>query len=74
MELFYPCLSVGFRGPKSKKRYGGIVLDDTDVSGRRSKTTKEGKEVARVWCAMWHGVTVPHSTVVPRSQFGSGLP
>jgi len=44
-----------FRGPKSKNRHGGTVSDDTDMSGRRSETMKEGREVTRVCRAMWHG-------------------
>jgi len=50
-----PLVSVGFRGPKSKNRHSGTVLDDTDVSGRRSETSKDGRKMARACRAMWHG-------------------
>ena len=41
-------IAVGFRGPKFKNQHGGTVLDDTNVSGRRSEMMKEGKKVAWV--------------------------
>jgi len=49
---------VGFRGPKSKNRHGGTVLDDPDVSGRRSGASKEDRKTALVFRAMWHGRAV----------------
>ena len=45
---------VEFRSPKSKNRHGGTVLDDTDMSGRRNGTSKEGRKTTRVSRAMWH--------------------
>jgi len=57
---------VGFRSPKSKNQDGGTVLGDTGVSGRRSETMKEGRDVAPVGRAMPHGRTtlarVDHAT------------
>jgi len=64
-----------FLGPKSKNRYGGTMVDDTDVSGRRSGTSKEDRKMARVCRAMWHRATVPRPVraqafLVPRVCFG----
>ena len=72
--------TVGFRGPKSKKRHGGTMSDNTGVSGQRSND-KRRQKFGTGWAVPcgtvvppWHGVTVLPSTAVPRSQFGSGLP
>jgi len=35
-----------FRGPKSKNWDGGTVLDDTDMSGRRSIVSREDRKTA----------------------------
>ena len=51
--------AIGFLGPKSKNPHGGTVLDDTDMSGQRSRTSKMGRKR--------HGLAVPSGTVVPCS-------
>jgi len=61
-QVFFPPLlhaffldPIGFHGPKSKNWHGVTVLDDTDVSGQKSGTSKEGKKTAWVSRAVWHG-------------------
>ena len=45
------------------------MVDDTDVSGRRSGTSKEGRKMAPACRAMWHGHATmaqgDRGTVVP---------